>query len=95
MLRLDPHLLSALGAWIARQQPPPSRPEAIRRLLKRALAAEPSASRGRGKGAPKAAEMASREIDTLDDRTATNEERASRKRKLILGPREFRGMRRK
>ena len=69
--------------------------EAIRRLLERALAAEPSASRGRGKGAAKAAEMASREIDKLDDRTATNEERASRKRKLILGPREFRGMRRK
>jgi hypothetical protein len=43
----------------------------------------------------KAADMASREIDKLGDRTATNDERADRKRKLILGPKEFRGMRRK
>jgi len=39
--------------------------------------------------------MGSSEIDKLRDRTATNEERADRKRKLILGPKQFRGMRRK
>jgi len=94
-LRLNPALLSALDAWVAHQQPPPSRPEAIRWLLERALTADPSGSRERTKGAPKAADMASREIDRLGDRTATNEERADRKRKLILGPKEFRGMRRK
>jgi transcriptional regulator with XRE-family HTH domain len=45
--------------------------------------------------APKAAELAAREIDRLSDKTATGEERASRKRRLIKGPKEFRGIRRK
>jgi hypothetical protein len=39
--------------------------------------------------------MAAREIDLLGDQSATGEERASRKRKLIRGPKEFRDMRRK
>jgi hypothetical protein len=47
------------------------------------------------KGAPKAAEMAGREVDRLGDASATSEERASRKRRLVSGPREFRDMRRK
>jgi hypothetical protein len=41
----------------------------------------------------KAAEMAGREVDRLGDPTATSEERAQRKRRLIKGPREFRDMR--
>jgi hypothetical protein len=41
----------------------------------------------------KAAELASREIDHLGDRAATDEERAQRKRRLIKGPREFRELR--
>jgi hypothetical protein len=61
---------------------------------KRALAGAPS-SRSSAKGAPKAAEMAGRKIDQLGDRSATDEERASRKRRLIRGPKEFRDMRRK
>jgi transcriptional regulator with XRE-family HTH domain len=44
---------------------------------------------------PKAADMAAREIDQLSDKAATGEERASRKRRLIAGPKEFRGLRRK
>jgi hypothetical protein len=41
----------------------------------------------------KAAAMAGREIDRLGDQGATREERARRKRRLIKGPREFRGLR--
>lgn len=41
----------------------------------------------------KAAEMAGREIDRLGDQAATSGERAQRKRRLIKGPREFRGVR--
>ncbi len=41
----------------------------------------------------KAAEMAAREIDRLGDQTATSEEQAKRKRRLIKGPREFRELR--
>jgi hypothetical protein len=39
--------------------------------------------------------MASHEINKLGDKSATDEERAVRKRRLISGPKEFRGMRRK
>jgi hypothetical protein len=42
-----------------------------------------------------AANMAAREIDQLGDKAATGEERASRKRRLLSGPEEFRDMRRK
>ena len=41
----------------------------------------------------KAANMAGQEIDRLGDQTATREERARRKRRLIKGPREFRDIR--
>jgi hypothetical protein len=38
MVRLLPAPLSALNAWIAAQpEPRPSRPEAIRRLIKKAI----------------------------------------------------------
>jgi hypothetical protein len=46
------------------------RPEAICRLVERALIAEPSAPRVRSKGAPKAAELAGRTIDRLGDQAA-------------------------
>jgi hypothetical protein len=47
------------------------------------------------RASPTSVELAAREIDRIDDKTASGEERASRKRKLIAGPKEFRGMRRK
>ena len=95
MVRLLPEQATSLDAWRAKQTDRPGRPEAIRRLVERALGAEPSAPRARSKGAPKAAEMASHEINKLGDESATDEERATRKRRLISGPKEFRGMRRK
>ncbi len=85
--------LKLLDAWIKRQIDSPSRPEAIRRLIERALAAEPAPPRPRNQGTPAAIEFASREIDKLGDESATSEERASRKRRLLHGPKEFRGMR--
>ena len=42
----------------------------------------------------KAAAMADKELDRLGDQQASGEERAHRKRHLIRGPQEFRGMRR-
>jgi hypothetical protein len=56
--------------------------------------ASTTASRRVSKGGRrKAAEMAEQEIDRLSDQTATNEERARRKRRLLKGPREFRDLR--
>jgi transcriptional regulator with XRE-family HTH domain len=51
--------------------------------------------KGAKSAAPEAAELASREVDQVIDKTATSEERATRKRRLIKGPKEFRGIRRK
>jgi len=48
----------------------------------------PSASSG-----SKASDMAARVIDKLGDPSATEEERQTRKRRLLEGPKEFRGMR--
>lgn len=44
-------------------------------------------------GRRKAAEMAGRQIDRMDDQTASGKERARRKRRLIKGPQELRGIR--
>ena len=42
----------------------------------------------------KAADLAGEVIDQHADRSATSEQRESRKRRLLKGPREFRDMRR-
>jgi hypothetical protein len=96
MVRIQPDGLMALDGWIKRQDDKPTRPEAIRRLLEKALGGA-AAARPRAKGAArKATELAEREIDrVLVDKPVTGEERASRKRRLLSGPKEFRDMRRK
>jgi formate dehydrogenase maturation protein FdhE len=45
------------------------------------------------KRAAKAREMASQAVDRLSDSSATDEERQSRKRRLLKGPKEFRDIR--
>jgi len=84
-VRLPADLEAAVLKWARLQRDKPSKAEAIRRLVERALVAEPPAPSARSKGAPKAAEMASREINKLGDETATDEERATRRRRLISG----------
>jgi Arc/MetJ-type ribon-helix-helix transcriptional regulator len=95
-VRLPPKLKSKVGAWANHQGDKPSLSEAIRRLLEKALAGT-STPRQPSKGAArKATEMAAREIDpVLVDQPATGEKRASRKRRLLSGPKEFRDIRRK
>jgi hypothetical protein len=55
--------------------------------------ANPRKSTLRKRSQRKAADMAGHEVDRLGDPTASVEERASRKRRLVKGPREFRDMR--
>src|SRR5690348_8742882 len=87
-VRIQPNLMQALDRWIAAQQPTASRPEAIRRLVEQALATETPAGPAKAGGRRRAAELAGRAIDQLGDQTASAEERAHRKRRLIKGPRE-------
>ena len=93
-VRLQAGLLSLVDRWRRQQTDLPGRPEAIRRLVESGLAGGSTATRRRNKESKrKAAELAGREIDRLGDRGLTGEEKATRKRRLIKGPREFRDMR--
>jgi hypothetical protein len=95
-VHLGASILKALDEWRRRQSNLPSRGVAIRLLVERGLAGNTTAPRQLRKGGGrKAAEMAGREIDRLGDQAATGEQRASRKRRLIRGPKEFRDMQRK
>jgi len=70
-----------------------TRSEAIQRLVEQALGSDPERRPSR-QAAARASELAGREIDRLADPSATEEEQAKRKRRLIKGPREFRRTRR-
>jgi hypothetical protein len=94
MVRVQPVLqLTALDAWIAGQHPPPSRPEAIRRLVDLGLAATPSSRQRSPNARSKAHELANKQIDKLIDPSTTDDERQQRKRRLLKGPKEFREIR--
>jgi hypothetical protein len=93
-ITLGASFLKSVDEWRRKQRDRPSRAVAIRRLAERGGLANSIIPRRRSKGSRlKAAEMAGQEIDRLGDQAATNEERARRKRQLIKGPREFRGVR--
>jgi Arc/MetJ-type ribon-helix-helix transcriptional regulator len=94
-VRLPPELKSKVGAWANRQKDQPSLSEAIRRLLEKTLAGTIAPRQRSKRSRRKATDMAAREIDRLGDQSVTGEERASRKRRLLSGPKEFRDMRRK
>ena len=93
MVRVQPMQLMALDAWIAGQDHPPSRPEAIRRLVDLGLAATPPVRQRSQKARSKALDLAGKQIDRLIDPSTTDEERQQRKRRLLKGPREFREIR--
>lgn len=90
-VRLPHELTSGVDAWAAKHEI--SRSEAIRRLVELGLA---SATTGRAKksaASPKPSELAGAAIDKLADTTAPTDERASRERRLLKGPEEFRDVR--
>jgi hypothetical protein len=60
-----------------------------------ALAGTHPKPRSTPKGASKASELAAQKIDELSDPSATDEERQTRKRRLLKGPKEFRDIRRR
>jgi hypothetical protein len=93
LVRLENDQFDALDNWIAKQKEPAlSRPEAIRRLVEIGLTvARPKQSSHRR--ARKAQEIAGKQLDRLADQSASSEEQASRKRRLLKGPEEFRGLR--
>jgi hypothetical protein len=94
-VRLPAELRSKIDTWANRQKDKPSLSRAISQLLEKAFAGTAAPSQSDEGRTRLAANLAAREIDQLGDKAAIGEERASRKRRLLSGPKEFRDMRRK
>ena len=91
--RPPPALRASIVRWAETQPDRPSLSEAVRRLVEIGLSAKARSRRQPSTKAEKADEMASQQLDRLADHTATAEEQASRKRRLLKGPEEFQGLR--
>ena len=86
--RLPPALVAEVEAWAAANDA--SRSEAIRRLIEIGLTVGAKQGQTTAATADRAKELASKAIDRLTVDAANNDEKASRKRRLIKGPEEFR-----
>jgi hypothetical protein len=86
-------LHSRIERWAVRQTDKPSLFEAARRLIEIGLGGSKPVTRHNPKTAAKASAMAEQAVESLIDKAAPPVERAKRKRRLIKGPREFRGLR--
>jgi Arc/MetJ-type ribon-helix-helix transcriptional regulator len=92
-VRLPTERIKQIDAW-AKREDVVSRSEAIRRLVDQSLVATTQQPRrGSHKGASKATELASEELDRRVDHSLPAEEQERRKRQLTKGPKEFRDMR--
>ena len=92
-VRVSDELRGRIERWVARQDDTPRLSEAVRRLVEIGLGrSKPMARRSR-KSTAKAVSLAGKAIDQAADLLATPAEQAKRKRRLIKGPSEFRGMR--
>ena len=91
-VRLLDALLATLDGWIAKQREPDlTRPEAIRRLVELGLTVKtksPPSERQRAA----LADLAAKAFDSLTV-AASDDEKGSRKRRLLKGPEEFRAVR--
>jgi hypothetical protein len=89
--RWHPSELAAIDAWIASSSDKTlTRAHAIRRLVAVGLKAKTQGGELRETQKSRAREMAGQAIDEMTDLEASAEDQASRKRRLIKGPEEFR-----
>jgi hypothetical protein len=93
VIGFDHAMLEAVEKWRAKQQPIPTVSDAIRQLVEMGLSVAASARPHSAKTRAKAAGMAAEAIDRHTDQSASTEEQASRKRRLLKGPKEFRDLR--
>ena len=90
-IRLSDEFLEKIDGWAAKQEDRPGRSEAIRRLVELGLAVRTrSVPSERQRAALE--DLASKAIDSLAVE-APDDEKASRKRRSLKGPKEFREMR--
>jgi hypothetical protein len=91
-VRLAPALGAEVDKWAGSQADAPTRSEAIRRLVELGLTVKTRSEPSERQRAA-LADLASKAIDTLTVDTADNDEKESRKSRLIKGPAEFREVR--
>jgi Arc/MetJ-type ribon-helix-helix transcriptional regulator len=92
-IRLSAELRATVDKWAAKQDDIPGRSEAIRRLVELGLTVKAKHKRqAPAERATRAKELASKTIDALTV-GASDDEKATRKRRLIKGPEEFHGLR--
>jgi hypothetical protein len=92
MVRLLPDQAERLDVWRRDLTDRAGRPEAIRRLVEQAIPAQPLEGRAK-RARVDASKLAMREIEPLIDKSEPAEIQERRKRRLIHGPKEFRGVR--
>jgi|SRR6267378_4361629 hypothetical protein len=92
-IRLSDQFIAKVDAWAAQQSEEIGRSEAIRRLVEIGLGSAKVARRRRNAALLAARDLAALQIDRLTDPAAPAEEQASRKRRLLKGPEEFREVR--
>ena len=91
--RLSDEFIANLDAWAVQQPDKPTRSEAIRRLVELGLTVKKRPKQPAPARADRAKEMAAKQLDHLVDQSASAEEQASRKHRLLKGPEEFRNVR--
>jgi hypothetical protein len=84
-------LIAEVDAWGATNDA--MRSEAIRRLVEIGLTVGANQKQTPAVASDRAKELASKAIDSLTTGAPNNDEKASRKRRLIKGPEEFREVR--
>ncbi len=87
-VRLQDDELKAIDSWARKQEPPVTRPYAIRCLVELGLSVKTKSAPSERQRAA-LADLAAKAIDSLTV-AAPDDEKASRKRRLLKGPEEFR-----
>jgi hypothetical protein len=91
--RAGPATRAAIIKWAESQPDQPTLSEAIRRLVELGLTIRSKPKQSPAGRSTRAKELASATIDSLTAGAPNNDEKASRKRRLIKGPEEFQEMR--
>jgi hypothetical protein len=95
-IRLSEEMRAEIDAWAEQQNDEPGRSEAIRRLIEIGLtvkterASKSEDTKQRQSRKQRARQLAGDAVDKMTDTTASAQDQASRKRRLIKGPEEFR-----
>jgi hypothetical protein len=89
-VRMTEEFQAEIKSWAKKQPDRPPLAAAIRRLVKLGLTVKSKGRPKRGETKQRARELAGAAVDKMTDTTASREDQARRKRRLIKGPEEFR-----